>query len=175
MIAPLILFSLVGLGFFYLQNLLFFPQVRLDLLALLVFQVGLRPSLPLALSLGVVLGGLQDSYAATPFGIHLGAAMLLVATARFCRRRLLIQRAGSQILASLGALVLQEVWFQVIIVVLRFQSLLTRELVTNRGMEILATAALAPLMYQLIRVLEKSLRFLGWAPLRDPSPYQSSP
>lgn len=170
MTASLVLFSLAGVGFFYLQNLVFFPQVRLDFLALLIFFLGLRPSLPLALSLALILGLLQDSYAATPVGLHLGAALLLVATARFCRRRLLLPRAGSQILASLLALTLQEAWFQVIIVILRFQSPFTWDLVTYRGLEIMATAALAPLMYQLVRGLERLLRLVGWAPLREASP-----
>ncbi|MDP3183545.1 MAG: hypothetical protein Q8M54_12125 [Desulfobaccales bacterium] len=174
MIAPFILFSLVGLGFFYLQNLVFFPHVRLDLLDLLIFFVGLRPSLSLSLSLALMLGLLQDSYAATPLGLHLGASLVLVASARFFRRRLVLQRIGSQVLATLGALILQEVWFQVIIVVLRFQSPLTRDLITYRGLEILATAALAPLMYQLVRGLERLLRLLGWLPLRDLTPFKPS-
>lgn len=174
MIAPFILFSLVGLGFFYLQNLVFFPHVRLDFLDLLIFFVGLRPSLSLSLSLALMLGLLQDSYAATPLGLHLGASLVLVASARFFRRRLVLQRIGSQVLATLGALILQEVWFQVIIVVLRFQSPLTRDLITYRGLEILATAALAPLMYQLVRGLERLLRLLGWLPLRDLTPFKPS-
>lgn len=174
MIAPFLLFSLVGLGFFYLQNLVFLPQVRLDFLALLIFYVGLRPSLALALAVGLALGILQDSYAATPFGLHAGASLVLVATARFFRRRLVLQRIGSQVLASLGALTLQEVWFQVIIVILRFQSPFTRDLITYRGLEILATVALAPLMYQLGRGLERLLRLLGWLPLRDVTTFKPS-
>ncbi len=172
--APFILFSLVGLGFFYLQNLVFFPHVRLDFLALLIFFVAWRPSLALALSLALVLGLLQDSYAATPVGLHLGASLVLVGSARFFRRRLMLQRMGSQVLAALGALTLQEVWFQVIIVILRFQSPFTRDLITYRGLEILATVALAPLMYQLVQGLERFLRLLGWLPLRDLTRFKPS-
>ena len=102
--APLIAFSLVGLVLFYLQNLVFFPYVHLRLLALLLFYVGLRPSLSLTLALGLVLGCLQDSYATTPFGLHLGASLVLVAMARFSRRGLLLQQLGFQALASLVAL-----------------------------------------------------------------------
>ena len=171
MTAPLLLFSLVGLAFFYLQNLVFFPQVRLDFLGLLIFVVAWRPSLALALCLALMLGLLQDSYAATPVGLHMGGALLLVASARFCRRGLLLQQAGPQILASLGALALQEAWFQVIIIILRFQSPFTWELVTYRSLEILASAALTPLMYQLVRGLEKLLRLLGWTPLREPTSF----
>ena len=72
MIAPLIAFSLVGLLIFYVQNLVFFPYVHLRLLALLLFYVGLRPSLSLTLALSLVLGCLQDSYATTPFGAPFG-------------------------------------------------------------------------------------------------------
>ena len=53
MIAPLIAFSLMGLVIFYVQNLVFFPYVHLRLLALLLFYVGLRPSLGLPLALGL--------------------------------------------------------------------------------------------------------------------------
>lgn len=172
--APFIVFSLVGLVFFYLQNLVFFPHVRLDFLALLIFFVAWRPSLALSLSLALVLGLLQDSYAATPVGLHLGASLVLVGSARFFRRRLMLQRMGSQVLAALGALTLQEVWFQVIIVILRFQSPFTRDLITYRGLEILATAALAPLMYQLVQGLERGLRLLGWLPLRDLTRFKPS-
>ncbi len=112
MIAPLIAFSLVGLIIFYVQNLGFFPHVHLRLLSLLLFYVGLRPSLALALALSLVLGCLQDSYATTPLGLHLGASLVLVAMARFSRRRLLLQQLGFQALASLAALALQEVCLQ---------------------------------------------------------------
>ena len=110
MIAPLIAFSLVGLVIFYVQNLVLFPYVHLRLLALLLFYVGLRPSLSLTLALGLVLGCLQDSYATTPLGLHLGASLVLVAMARFFRRRLLLQQLGFQALASLAALALEEVY-----------------------------------------------------------------
>src|SRR4030042_1335223 len=96
MIAAFLLFSAMGLGFFYLQNLLFFPHVHLRLLALLLFYVGLRPSLSLALALGLALGLLQDSYATTPFGLHLGASLVLVAAARSFRGRRVLQSQGSQ-------------------------------------------------------------------------------
>jgi len=167
MTAPFLLFSLLGLGIFYLQNLLFFPHVHLRLLALLVFCVGLRPSLYLPLSLALALGLLQDSFAATPFGLQLGGALLLVATARFFRRRLLIQGIAFQVLGSLAALTLQEAWFQVIIGLLGKQAFLPQDLIPHFGLEILGTALLSPLMYQVVQGAEKFLRRRGWWPLRE--------
>ena len=69
MIAAFLIFWVVGLGFFYLQNLVFFPHVHLRLLALLLFYVGLRPSLALALSLGLAL---VDHGRAGPHGRIIG-------------------------------------------------------------------------------------------------------
>jgi rod shape-determining protein MreD len=172
MIAPLIAFSLVGLIIFYAQNLAFFPYIHLRLLALLVFYVGLRPSLALTLALGLVLGCLQDSYATTPFGIHLGASLVLVATARYFRQRLLLQQLGFQALASLIALVFQEVYLQLITFMLSYQPLFPHDLTTVHAMEILGTAALGPLMHLLVQGVLNSLRHLGWRPRSDPMPYQ---
>ena len=172
MIAPLIAFSLLGLIIFYVQNLVFFPYVHLRLLALLLFYVGLRPSLALALALGLVLGCLQDSYATTPFGVHLGASLVLVAMARYFRRRLLLQQLGFQALASLVALVLQEVYLQLGTFMLSYQPLFPHDLTTVHAMEILGTAALGPLMHLLVQGVEDSLRRLGWRPRSDPMPYQ---
>ena len=104
MIAAFFGYTLLGLCLFYVQNLVFFPHVHLRLLSLLLFYVALRPSLGLALALALVLGALQDSFATTPFGLHLGAALLLVAVARFFRQRLLWQRLSSQVVASLVGL-----------------------------------------------------------------------
>ena len=162
MTAPLILFSLLGLGLFYFQNLLLFPQVRLRLLSLLLFYVGLRPSFSLAFSLALVLGLLQDSFAATPFGLHLAASLLVVGLARFCHRRLLLQKIGPQIVASLGALVLQETGVLLILMLLGLQPFIVSDLAAFRGLELLATAALAPLMFALVQGLEKFLGRYGW-------------
>jgi rod shape-determining protein MreD len=172
MIAPLIAFSLMGLIIFYVQNLVFFPYVHLRLLALLLFYVGLRPSLSLTLALSLVLGCLQDSYATTPFGLHLGASLVLVAMARFFRRRLLLQQLGFQALASLAALVLQEVGLQLGTFMLGHQPLFSHDLTKVHGMEILGTAALGPLMHLLVQGVEDTLRRLGWRPRSEPMPYQ---
>jgi rod shape-determining protein MreD len=172
MIAPLIAFSLAGLVIFYVQNLALFPYVHLRLLSLLVFYVGLRPSLSLALALSLVLGFLQDSYATTPLGLHMGASLVLVAMARFFRRRLLLQQLGFQALASLAALALQEVGLQFGTFMLGYQSLFTSELTGGHSMEILGTAALGPLMHLLVQGVENSLRRLGWRPRSEPMPYQ---
>jgi cell shape-determining protein MreD len=172
MIAPLIAFSLLGLIIFYVQNLVFFPYVHLRLLALLLFYVGLRPSLTLTLALGLVLGCLQDSYATTPFGVHLGASLVLVAMARFFRRGLLLQQVGFQALASLAALALQEVYLQFGTFILSYQPLFYYDLTTMHAMEILGTSALGPLMHLLVQGVEFSLRRLGWRPRSEPMPYQ---
>jgi rod shape-determining protein MreD len=175
MTLPFLLFSLVGLGFFYLQSLLFLPHVRLRLLPLLIFAVGLRPSLPLALSLAVILGLLQDSYATTPFGLHVAASLGLVAIARFCRRRLELQKLGPQVLASLGALALQEVILRVALVLTGSRNYLVGGLVLSRGLEILATAALAPLMFPLVKGLEKFLGRFGWRPHGESTSFHPLP
>jgi len=172
MIAPLLIFGLMGLVFFYLQNLVFFPHVHLRLLALLLFYVSLRPSLGLSLALALVLGGLQDSYATTPLGLHLGASLVLVAVARLSRRRLLLQQLGFQALAALAALTLQEVYLQTVTFVLGDQPLLSPDLIKVHTMEILGTAALGPLMHLLVGGVENLLRRLGWRPRSEPLPYQ---
>jgi len=172
MIAAFLLFGAVGLGFFYLQNLLFFPHVHLRLLALLLFYVGMRPSLSLALSLGLALGLLQDSYASTPMGLHLGAALVLVAVARFFRRRLLLQRLPSQVLAGVVALTLQEACFQAGGLLFGVQPYISKEIIFNHAWEILGTAALGPLMYHLVKGLEKFLRRFGWRARGEPHAYQ---
>ena len=172
MIAPLIAFSLVGLLIFCVQSLVLFPYVHLRLLALLLFYVGLRPSLSLTLALGLVLGCLQDSYATTPQGLHLGASLVLAAMARFSRRRLLLQQLGPQAVASLVALALQEVYLQLVTFMLGYQPLFSHDLTRMHGMEILGTAALGPLMHLLVQGVDDALRRLGWRPRSGPMPYQ---
>jgi len=172
MIAPLIAFSLLGLILFYVQNLVLFPYVHLRLLALLLFYVGLRRSLSLTLALSLVLGCLQDSYATTPFGLHLGASLVLVAMARFFRRGLLLQQLGFQALASLAALGLQEMALQFGTFMLGYQPFFSYNLTKVHAMEILGTAALGPLMYLLVEGVENSLHRLGWRPRSEPMPYQ---
>jgi len=170
MIAPLV-FSLMGLALFYLQNLVFFPHVHLRLLALLLFYVGLRPSLSLAMGLALILGLLQDCYASTPLGLHLGGSLLVVAAARFFRVRLLLQRLGPQVLGSLAALALQEAWFQVSTFILGYQGFVLAEVAPVHAIEIVGTAALGPLMHLLVAGAEQFLRRFGWRPV-DPSLYQ---
>ncbi|HEY9074136.1 MAG TPA: rod shape-determining protein MreD [Desulfobaccales bacterium] len=172
MIAAFLSYSFLGLALFYLQNLVFFPHVHLRFLALLLFYVSLRPSLGLALALALTLGTLQDSFATTPFGMHLGAALLLVATARFFRQRLLWQRLGSQVVASLVALILQEVFMQVSTMILGYEGFMVTDLLRHHGVEILGTAALGPLMYLIVQGLENFLRRFGWRPGSAPSTYQ---
>jgi rod shape-determining protein MreD len=172
MITPLVAFSLVGLVLFYLQNLVFFPHVHLRLLALLIFYVGLRPSLSLGLALSLVLGGLQDCYATTPLGLHLGASLVLVAVARFSRRRLLLQQLGFQMIAGLAALILQEICLQAETFILGYGPFFFLEVLKVHGMEILGTAALGPLMHLLVQGVESFLLRLGWRPRGEQLPYQ---
>ncbi len=171
MIAAFFGYTFLALCLFYVQNLVFFPHVHLRLLSLLLFYVALRPSLGLALALALALGALQDSFATTPFGLHLGAALLLVGAARFFRPRLLWQRLSSQVLATLAGLSLQEFFMQISIVTLGYEGFFVHDLLTRHLAEILGTAALGPLMYLLVRGMENFLRRFGWRP-SDPSPYQ---
>ncbi|MCX5890113.1 MAG: rod shape-determining protein MreD [Deltaproteobacteria bacterium] len=172
MSAAFLSYAFLALCLFYLQNLVYFPHVHLRLLALLLFYVGLRPSLALSLALALVLGALQDSFATTPFGLHLGAALVLVAAARFFRQRLLWQHLGSQVLASLVALVLQEVFMQVSLMTVGYEGFFFKDLLLHHGVEILGTAALGPLMYLLVGAVETFLRHFGWRPGNEPSQYQ---
>jgi rod shape-determining protein MreD len=159
MTAFFVAFSLVGLGLFYLQNLVLFPQVRLRLLELLAFYAGLSPSLPLAVAVALTLGFLQDCYASTPFGLHLVASLALVAAARFSRRHFLLQRLLPQVVASLGALALQELVLQVTLFLTGARKIWLGEVAF---LEILCTAALAPLIFALLKRLGRCLNRLGW-------------
>lgn len=169
MIVPLFLFSVVGLGIFCLQNLVFFPHVHLRLLALLLFYVALRPSLSLALSLALVLGLLQDGYATTPFGLHLGASLVLVAVGRFYRRRILLSRLLSQVSACLVALILQEGYFQASTFILGYQNFFLKDLSSVHGLEIAGTAVLGPLMNLWVGGIERFLRRCGWGRRGEPA------
>jgi hypothetical protein len=97
----------------------------------------------------------------------LGAALLLVGMARFCRRRLLLQKIGPLIVASLVALTLQEMGVLIILTLLGFQPFAISDLAAFRGQEILATAALAPLMAALVQGLENLLSRQGWRAARS--------
>lgn len=173
MIAAFSGYTFLAFCLFYAQHLVFFPHVHLRLLSLLLFYLALRPSLGLALGLALILGALQDSFATTPFGLHLGAALVLVAAARFFRLRLLWQRLSSQVLASLVGLSLQELFMQISMMTLSY-AVFDQDLLMRHVIEIIATSALGPLMYLLVRGMETFLRRFGWRP-SDPSPYQPFP
>jgi rod shape-determining protein MreD len=162
MIGPFLVFSLLGLGLFYFQNLALFPYIQLRLLGVLVFYVSLRPSFPLAFALAVALGLLQDSYALTPLGLHVSGALVLVALGRFARRRFLIASPAPQVLTSLAALGIQEAALRVILVLVGYRFILGGPVLGLRGVEIVFTALLAPLMFFLLRALEKAMRRRGW-------------
>ncbi|MEW6387105.1 MAG: rod shape-determining protein MreD [Thermodesulfobacteriota bacterium] len=161
MSVPLILYSLIGLGLFYFQNLVLFPQVHLSPVNLLVFYVGLKHPLPLALALAAVMGVLADSYALTPLGLHIIGSLILVGAARFSRRRFLMQHLGPQILACLGALTLQGLGLSLILFIIEPQGFMAEDWLTYQGLEIFGTTALAPLMFSLFVSLEKVMRRWG--------------
>lgn len=172
MIAALLGYTLLGLCLFYAQNLVFFPHVHLRLLSLLLFYLASRPSLGLALGMALILGALQDSFATTPFGLHLGAALVLVGVARFFRLRLLWQRLSPQVVAGLVALILQELFMLGGTVILGYEGFLNPETLVHHAMEIMGTTALGPLMYLLVRGMEKFLGRFGWRPMSESSSYQ---
>jgi hypothetical protein len=83
---------------------------------------------------------------------------------------LLLQKIGPLIIASLGALTLQEVGVLLILMLLGFQPFALFDLAAFRGLELLATAALAPLMAALVQGLEKLLTRYGWRAPRSMAP-----
>jgi rod shape-determining protein MreD len=162
MVIPFAVFSLIGLSLFYLQNLALFPYVHLRLLSLLIFYVSLRPSFPLAFCLAFFLGLMQDSYALSPLGLHISGALALVAAGRFCRRRFLVASPASQFLASLGAMVAQEAGLRLTLLLVGYRHFLWGSLTVVRGLEIMFTALLAPLMFALLSAVERGLKRRGW-------------
>lgn len=161
MISSLIFFSLVGLGLFCLHEVLLFPQVHLKPLAPLLFYVGLKDSLPLAFTLAVILGLLQDSYALPPFGVHLLSSLILVGVARLARRTFLLKNTVFLIPAMLVALVLQELGVRLIFTILSSWESFLADLSWHRGLELIVTALLTPVFFTLIRSLEYHLGRFG--------------
>jgi rod shape-determining protein MreD len=160
--APFLVLTLIGLSLFYLQNLALFPYVQLRLLSLLVFYVSLRPSFALAFSLALCLGLLQDSFALTPLGTHINGALALVAVGRYVRRRFLIASPGPQVVACFGALAIQEVFMRLTLVMVGYRDFLMGSLTGLRGLEILFTALLAPVMFALLQAVDKAMQRRGW-------------
>jgi rod shape-determining protein MreD len=161
MISSLAFFMVLGLGLFYLNGVFLHPQVYIRLLAPLLFYVSLRESLPKAFILAVFLGLLQDSYALTPFGVHLLSSLILVGLARLARRTFMVKSALFLILAMLVALVLQEVGVRLILSILGSQDMFFEDISWARGAEILVTALLTPVFFSLIRTLERHFGRLG--------------
>jgi rod shape-determining protein MreD len=161
MFSNLLLFIILGLGLFYLNGLLLHPQVYIRPLAPLLFYVSLKDSLPLAFTLAVFLGLLQDSYALAPFGVHLLGSLILVGVARLARRTFLLKNALSLIPAMLAALILQELGVRLILGIIGSREILFEDLSLTRGLEMLVTAVLTPVFFSLIRTLERHLGRLG--------------
>ncbi len=169
MLSSLLFFALVGLGLFYLHELLLYPQVYLRPLAPLLFYVSLKDSLPLAFTLAVLLGLLQDSYALAPFGVHLLSALILVGVARLARRTFLVKNTVFLVLAMLVALVLQELGVRLIFTILGSWEVFFINVSWHRGLELIVTAVLTPVFFSLIRTLEYHLGRLGRPRRRAPA------
>jgi|UniRef100_A0A7C3Z2T0 rod shape-determining protein MreD len=155
------LYIILGLGLFYLNELILHPQVYIRPLAPLLFFVGLKESLPRAFILAVFLGLLLDSYTLAPFGVHLLSSLLLVGVARLARRTFLLKDGLPLILAMLAALVLQELGVRLILSILESGDIFLADLSWHRGLELLVTALLTPVFFSLFRTLERHLGLLG--------------
>jgi rod shape-determining protein MreD len=169
MLSSLLFFSLVGLGLFYLHELLLFPQVYIRPLAPLLFYVSLKDSLPLAFTLAVLLGLLQDSYALPPFGVHLLSSLILVGVGRLARRTFLVKNTVFLIPAMLVALVLQELGVRLILTILGSWEAFFVDISWPRALELIVTALLTPVFFSLIRTLEYHLGRVGRGRRRVPS------
>ncbi|MEJ2069370.1 MAG: rod shape-determining protein MreD [Syntrophobacterales bacterium] len=161
MISSFLLYAFLGLGLFYLNELLLFPQVYIRPLAPLLFYVGLKDSLPLAFALAVFLGLLQDSYALPPFGVHLLSALILVGVARLARRTFLVKNSLFLIPAMLVALIFQELGVRLILTILSSWEAFLVDISWSRALELLVTALLTPVFFGLFRSLEYHLGRLG--------------
>ena len=161
MLSNLLFFILLGLGLFYMNELLLYPQVYIRPLAPLLFYVSLKDSLPLAFTLAVILGLLQDSYSLAPFGVHLLSSLILVGVARLARRTFLLKNALSVIPVMLVALILQELGVRLILTILGSRDIFLEDLSWTRGLELLVTAVLTPVFISLIRTLDRHLGRLG--------------
>ena len=131
-----------------------FTQVYLLLPELLVIYAGLHHPLTVAVSLAVFIGLLQDSYAITPLGSHILAALLVVAVARGAKSSFLLQHPLPQILVAALALFLENLGLLFILLVVGLRETWFGEPVSSRFLEILATAALTPLCFTLFKGIE---------------------
>lgn len=150
-----LLYLLLGLFLFFLQELVLFPRVYLRPLALLLVYVALRASLVQAWGLAVVVGLLLDSYALTPFGVHLLGALVLVAVTRLLRQRFLLKSPWSLIPATLMGLILEELAIRGILGLLGPRGTFGENLAFSQIMEIAFTTVLAPVFFGLILALEE--------------------
>ncbi len=161
MLSSLTFFTLLGLGLFVLHELLLYPQVYIRPLAPLLFYVSLRDSLPLAFTLAVLLGLLEDSFALAPYGVHLISSLILVAVARLARQTFLVKNTAFLVLAMLVTLVLQELGVRLILAILGSWEVFFVDMSWPRFWEIIVTAGLTPVFFSLIRALENQWRRLG--------------
>jgi cell shape-determining protein MreD len=170
--GPLVLYVLVGLSLFWVQELVLFPQVYVRPLAPLLFYLGLKGNLSLAFGLALLLGLLQDAYALTPMGFHLVGALILVAGARVARSRMLLRTGGPVALTMLTVLVCQEVVMRLLLVTLVAPEALLEDISYRRGVELLVTAGLTPLFFALFRGLENTVGHLVRSRRHPASPWR---
>lgn len=154
MVTNILLLSLAALGLFYFQNIMLFTQVYLLLPELLIIYATLRHPLVVAVCLALWLGLLQDSYALTPLGCHILAALLVVAVTRGAKSSFLLQHPVSQILVSAVALLLESLGLLVILLIVGIRESWLGEPVNSRLLEIFATAVLAPLCFSILKGVE---------------------
>ncbi|MGQ9688752.1 MAG: rod shape-determining protein MreD [Desulfobaccales bacterium] len=164
MSVSLFFYLILGLGLFYLHELVLFPQVYIRPLAPLIFYVSLKEPLAPAFTLAVFLGLLQDSYALAPFGIHLFNCLVLVGLARLARQTFWVKRSLFLILALTAALVFQDLVVFLLLAVLESWEVFSLNASWPRGIEIMVTALLTPVFFSLIRTLE-----FQWRRLRRPA------
>lgn len=167
MVAPLAVYLLLGLGLFYLQNLVLYPYVQLRLLSLLTLAVARRQPLAVALGVAIGLGLLQDAYALTPMGLRLAGALFLVSVVRFLSRRLLLADAGTQMLVGALVLMLEEVFLRLVMALVGLPPFPWPGLGRLMALEVMATALLAPLMFAWLTRLDGLLRRRGWQSLKE--------
>lgn len=154
MTSRLWLYLLMGLFLFIFQELFLIPRIYLRPLAPLLFYLALKESLIPGASLALLVGLLLDSYALTPFGLHLMGALILVAAIRVLRQRFLLKTPWSLIITMLLALILQETVIRLVLALLGVQNPFRGNLALPLVLELFFTALLCPAFFGLFRALE---------------------
>lgn len=167
MFAALFLYVCVGLGLFYLQQLVLYPHVTLRPLAPLLFFVSLKEPLAPAFGLACFLGLLQDSYGLPPLGIHLGNALMILGMARLARERLWIKSGPFLVLAMAVILLIQEMGARLLLALVESSEVLLLQPSWPVALEIGVTALVTPVFFNVFRTLEVQWRRLRKAGSAD--------